>query len=131
LAPHQRSLPQIALLETWLETGLRIDTGKLVLLLETFSHGLWRLTAYYLGVSTSGDLISGLDYANGPLELALIEGAGFVGQSDLDALDVQPDYLRRNFWIDLAEGFRQPPRFRRSRSPGLPRGGGDGRLVRG
>lgn len=108
-----RSLADVAVLETWLETGLRIEVLRPVILCESAGGGSpWRLTAYFLAQVRSGELISGLDYANGPLELAVIESACFLTQAEVQAREVRPAYLHVDVWADLEKGFRDAPRFR-------------------
>ena len=115
LDPGNRALEKVAALEARLETGLDVATDRLVFLCQSQGeNGRPRITAYFLARANGGDLISGLDYANGPLELAVIEGARFVSRSELQALTVRPPYLYADLWADLADGFREVPRLQRS-----------------
>jgi len=121
LDPGPHPLDEVAALETLLETGLRVEPGRLVLLWETSSEqGLRSITAYFLARVKHGDLISGLDYANGPLELAVLEGARYCSRAELQALPVRPTYLQDGLWTDLAAGFREAPRLRTVPDTALP-----------
>ena len=112
LDPGPHPLDEVAALETLLETGLRVEPGRLVLLWETSSEqGLRSITAYFLARVKHGDLISGLDYANGPLELAMLEGARYFSRAELQAAPVRPAYLQDSLWTDLAGGFREAPKL--------------------
>jgi ADP-ribose pyrophosphatase YjhB (NUDIX family) len=106
LEPGLRPLSEVAALEAWLETGLQVEVGPMVFVEESPREtGQAIVTAYFLAQVVGGELIAGLDYVNGPLELAVLDGAAFFSQAEVRALDVRPAYLLSGLWDDLAQGF--------------------------
>jgi len=97
----EESIFQCAQRETFEETGLSVDPGRIVYIQEFIEPGYHFCKFFILCEAQSGQLTIG----NRDSDESFLVDARFFAQDQLKEMTVFPEILKGQFWDDLESGF--------------------------
>ncbi|MEX0719899.1 MAG: NUDIX domain-containing protein [Balneolaceae bacterium] len=87
------------------ETGLKISVEKLVHINELIEPPFHAIEFYFLVNRTTGKMSLGTDPEHSDQE-QILQKLQFFSQEEIRSIEVAPDYLKNELWVQKSAGFK-------------------------